>query len=889
MDSSTIFKRRKFQSLILAACLLCSADKGDAAEALEADLIVYGGTSSAVIAAVQAKKMGKTAIIVCPDRHLGGLSSGGLGFTDTGNKAVVGGLSRDFYHRLWMKYQQPETWQWQTKAEYGNRGQGTPATDGANRTMWIFEPHVAEGVFEDYVSEFQIPVYRDEWLNRETGVSKVGARINSITMLSGKTFSGRVFIDATYEGDLMAAAGVSYHVGREANSVYGENWNGVQTGVLHHRNHFGVLSSKISPYVIPGDPSSGVLPRISTQPPGEYGVGDSRIQAYCYRYCATNHPENRIPFPMPEGYDPTQYELLIRIYEAGWNDTFYKFDPVPNHKTDTNNCGPFSTDNIGMNYEYPEASYERRREILDEHRRYQQGLLYFIANDPRIPQDVQERMQTWGLPKDEFVDNGHWPHQIYVREARRMIGQYVMTENELTKKKPTPDSIGMGSYTIDSHNVQRYITPDGYVQNEGDIGVSIPPYSIAYGSLVPRQEECENLMVTVCVSSSHVAFGSLRMEPVFMVLGQSAATAAVMAMDNDLSVQQVPYAGLREQLLMDGQVLEYAAGRLTVNGTNSDNVITVSQFATSGQSEKLEVLVDGVRHRFEASGITTLIVNGKSGNDTLSFSDNVRIPATLSGGDGNDIMVGGANHDVLVGGGGNDILTGGPGGDALFGGTGDDAYIFGAAAAAEADSVSESMNAGSDSLSFSTMTINIVLNTGTTSIQTVHTNRTLKLNGGTVIENVVGGSGHDILMGNSLANTLTGNSGDDVLSGAVGDDMLFGGHGRDILIGSFGVDTLHGGNDDDILIAGRTNSEKVLTRLNDLRAEWVSINSYELRVSKLRTTVGASAASLKAKVNVLNDPPAIDTLFGGGGTDWYFRALEDVITDFLPAESVDTL
>jgi hypothetical protein len=530
-----------------------------AAETFEADLIVYGGTSSGVIAAVQAKKLGKSVIVVGPDKHLGGLTSGGLGFTDTGNKGVIGGLARDFYHRVWKAYQQPDAWRWQKQSEYGNKGQGTPAIDGENRTMWIFEPHVAEQVFEDYVREFQIPVHRDEWLDRAAGVKKTGSRIASITMLSGKTYVGKMFLDATYEGDLLATAGVDYHVGREANSVYGEQWNGVQTGVLHHRHHFGVLKTKISPYVIPGDPASGVLPRISTDPPGEYGAGDHRVQAYCYRYCATDHPENRIPFPKPDGYDPRQYELLVRIYNAGWKETFDKFDPIPNRKTDTNNHGPFSTDNIGRNYDYPEASYERRREILDEHRQYQQGWLYFVANDPRVPADVRERMQKWGLPKDEFTDNGHWPHQIYVREARRMIGQFVMTENELTKKKPTPDSVGMGSYTIDSHNVQRYITPEGYVQNEGDIGVGISPYAIAYGSLVPKKGQCDNLVVTICVSSSHIAFGSIRMEPVFMILGQSGATAAVLALDGRLAVQDVPYAQLREQLLKDGQVLEHAA------------------------------------------------------------------------------------------------------------------------------------------------------------------------------------------------------------------------------------------------------------------------------------------------------------------------------------------
>ena len=523
------------------------------------DLVIYGGTSAGVIAAVHAKKLGKSVVVVSPDIHLGGLSAGGLGFTDTGNKAVIGGLARDFYHRVWQEYQKPATWRWQAQSAYGNKGQGTPAMDGENRTMWIFEPSVAERVFEDYVKEFEIPVHRDEWLDRTKGVQKSGARITAITTLSGKTYTGKMFLDATYEGDLLAAAAVDYHVGREANSVYGEQWNGVQTGVLHHRHHFGVLKDKISPYVIPGDPKSGVLPRISTNVPGEYGAGDKRVQAYCYRYCVTDHAENRLPFPKPDGYDPKQYELLVRIYEAGWKETFDKFDPIPNHKTDSNNPGPFSTDNIGMNYDYPEATYERRREILAEHRTYQQGWLYFIANDPRVPKDTQTRMQKWGLPKDEFKDNGHWPHQIYVREARRMIGQFVMTENELTKKKPTPDSVGMGSYGIDSHNIQRYITPEGYVQNEGDIGVGITPYAIAYGALVPKKSQCDNLLVPVCVSSSHIAFGSIRMEPVFMILGQTAATAAALAIDAGLAVQDVPYPQLRERLLKDGQVLEYTA------------------------------------------------------------------------------------------------------------------------------------------------------------------------------------------------------------------------------------------------------------------------------------------------------------------------------------------
>ncbi|HKC87999.1 MAG TPA: FAD-dependent oxidoreductase [Blastocatellia bacterium] len=523
------------------------------------DLVVYGGAAAAVTAAVQAKRLGKTVIIVSPDKHLGGLSSGGLGFTDTGDKAVIGGLAREFYHRVWKRYDQPAVWKWEKREDYGNKGQGTPAIDGEHRTMWIFEPHIAEEVFEELIREHKIPVHRNEWLDRKNGVKKNGSRITSITTLSGRRYAGKMFIDATYEGDLMAAAGVDYHVGREAMSVYGEKWNGVQTGVLNHRHHFGAVKEKISPYVVPGDPGSGVLPRISAEPPGEYGQGDKKVQAYCFRMCLTDHPDNRVPFPKPAGYDPKQFELLVRIFYAGWRETFQKFDRIPNRKTDTNNHGPMSTDNIGYNYDYPEASYERRREIIREHETYQKGWLYFIANDPRVPEDVRTEMRRWGLARDEFKDNGNWPRQIYVREARRMIGSYVMTEHELLKRRPTPDPVGMGSYGIDSHNIQRYITPEGYVQNEGDIGVSTNgPYQIAYGSLTPKKGQADNLLVPVCVSSSHIAFGSIRMEPVFMILGQSAATAAAMAIDGGAAVQDVPYAKLRERLLKDGQILEFA-------------------------------------------------------------------------------------------------------------------------------------------------------------------------------------------------------------------------------------------------------------------------------------------------------------------------------------------
>jgi hypothetical protein len=553
MPQEALVMARRFLSFVILASLSLAGVVPAAEDQQIADIVIYGGTCAAVTAAVQADRMGKSVVIVCPEKHLGGMSSGGLGFTDTGDKSVIGGLSREFYHRLWLHYQQPESWRWQKPEEFGNRGQGTPAIDLERRTMWIFEPHAAEQVFEDFVTEYGIPVYRDEWLDRECGVRRDCLRITSITTLSGKTFAGRMFVDATYEGDLLAAAGVSYHVGREANDRYGEQYNGVQKDVRHHGHYF---KTPVSPYRVPGDPSSGLLPRISPELPGDNGQGDERIQAYCFRMCLTQVQGNRIAFARPEGYDPKQYELLLRVLAAGWREVFAKFDAIPNAKTDTNNHGPFSTDNIGMNYDYPEASYARRREILREHETYQKGLMYFLANDPRVPQDVREPMSRWGLAADEFADNGGWPYQIYVREARRMIGRYVMTENDCLVRRQTPESVGMGSYVMDSHNVQRYVTSEGFVQNEGDVGVSPPrAYQIAFGSLTPRQEECVNLLAPVCISSSHIAYGSIRMEPVFMILGQSAATAAVFAINADCPVQKVNYRNLRDRLLADGQVL----------------------------------------------------------------------------------------------------------------------------------------------------------------------------------------------------------------------------------------------------------------------------------------------------------------------------------------------
>ncbi|MBI1324285.1 FAD-dependent oxidoreductase [bacterium] len=559
-------------SFILALALSILPLRCLAAEPPVFDIVVYGGTSAAVTTAVQAKAMGKSVVIVCPEKHLGGMTSGGLGWTDSGDKDAIGGLARNFYHRIWKYYQADPAWKFQKKAQFGNKNQSPPGKSGDGATMWVFEPHVAESVFEDLIRENAIPVHRGKWLDRTPGQGVIldKGRIRAIRMTDDSLYRGRMFVDATYEGDLMAAAGVKYHVGRESNATYDETWNGNQVGILHHKHHF---ANPVDPYRTPGDPASGLLPLIDDSKPGTRGEADDRLQAYCFRLCMTDHDPNRMPFPKPEGYDPARYELLLRVFATGWRELFEKYDPIPNFKTDTNNHGPVSSDFLGANYDYPEASYERRAGIVREHEKYQKGLLYFMANEPRVPADVREAVSKWGLAKDEFKDNGHWPHQIYVREARRMLGRYVMTEHDCLDKKATPDSIGMGSYTVDSHNVRRYVTPEGTVQNEGDIGVPTPrPYEIALGSILPHKNQCENLLVPVCVSASHIAYGSIRMEPVFMILGQSAATVAALAIDRDSALQDVPYDLIKKRLLADGQVLELEDTK-TVRATKLPGIV----------------------------------------------------------------------------------------------------------------------------------------------------------------------------------------------------------------------------------------------------------------------------------------------------------------------------
>jgi hypothetical protein len=511
----------------------------------KADLIIYGNTSAGISAAVEATRLGHSVIVVGPDKHLGGLTASGLGWTDSGNKDVIGGVAREYYQRIKSEYDKPENWKFE-------KPEDSRHYKPENDAVWVFEPHIAEKVFEDLVKENAIKVFRDQWLDRENGIDIKDGKIISISMLDGSVFMGKQFIDATYEGDLMALAGVSYTTGRESNSKYNETLNGVNTkNALYHQ-----FEMDVDPYVVPGDPSSGLLPRIHNDGPGEEGSADHRIQAYCFRMCMTKVPENRVPFPKPDNYDPLQYELLARYYDLGFRKLFYKYDATPNKKTDTNNYGAFSTDNIGMNYDYPDASYEERAAIIKEHEDYQKGLMWFKANDPRVPEDVRKAHSEWGLAKDEFLDNGHWPHQIYVREARRMVGDFVMTENHLRGTIDTPNSIGMGSYNMDSHNVQRYVDENGFARNEGDVQVSPGgPYPISYHAITPKKGQAENLLVPVCLSSSHIAYGSIRMEPVFMILGQSAANAACLAIKQKTAVQDVDAEDLRERLLNAGQVL----------------------------------------------------------------------------------------------------------------------------------------------------------------------------------------------------------------------------------------------------------------------------------------------------------------------------------------------
>lgn len=514
------------------------------------DIVVYGGTSGGVMAAVQAGRMGRSVALIEPGRHLGGLTSGGLGWVDVGDPATIGGNSREYFHQVWQHYQDDASWTWEKR--HAMPGQHPPLPAG-DQTMWIVEPSVAERIFDRMAAEAKVTVVFGERLDRQGGVRMAERRITSIAMESGRVFQAKMFIDATYEGDLMAAAGVSHVIGREGNARYQETINGIRPLPAPGR-----LPEGIDPYVVKGEPASGLLPRVHADWGGQAGDQDRGVQAYNFRLCLTRNPANRVPIVKPDGYDELQYELLFRFIEAGGaRDKFLKPDQIPNLKTDTNNNGYISTDYVGMNWDYPAADYASRERIIREHERWQQGLLWTLQNHPRIPEATRQHYAAWGLAKDEFIDNGHWPFQLYIREARRLVGDQVITEHTAMGREQAADPVGLGSYHMDSHAIKLFVSPTGSVTSEGGMFVKIPgPFGISYRSIVPRRGECENLLVPVCCSATHAAYGAVRMEPVFMVLGQSAATAASLAIDREVAVQELPYPALRERLLADGQRLE---------------------------------------------------------------------------------------------------------------------------------------------------------------------------------------------------------------------------------------------------------------------------------------------------------------------------------------------
>lgn len=550
---------KKIISNCLLLILLFISNKGHAQQVHKSsyDVVVYGATSGGVIAAYTAKKMGKSVLLIEPGKHVGGLTSGGLGYTDIGNKYAITGIARDFYRRIGQHYGKFE--------------------------QWIFEPHVAEQTFLGYLKSAKVNVL---FQHRLVSVKKKDGFIKEITIENsdrpGKSSyeitKATIFIDCSYEGDLMAKAGVSYFTGREANSMYNETYNGVQ---LRDRHQF---PDGIDPYKIPGDPQSGLLWGISPAVLDTQGTGDKKIQTYNFRICLTNNPSNRIAITKPNNYDASHYELLLRYIEKKPTKdlgSFLKVDLLPNHKTDINNNGPFSTDMIGMNYAYPDADYATRDKIQQAHESYTKGLLYFIGHDERMPLHLRELMLQWGYPKDEYMDNGNFSPQMYVREARRMKGEYVMTQANCESKKVVSDGIGMAAYTMDSHNCQRIVV-NGMVKNEGNVEEGgFGPYPISYRSIIPKANECKNLLVPVCLSATHIAYGSIRMEPVFMVLSQSAAVAAALAIDTKKTVQQIEVKKL-QQILTTNPLADKSTPEILVDNDDA-HVVKTGIWATIHQ------------------------------------------------------------------------------------------------------------------------------------------------------------------------------------------------------------------------------------------------------------------------------------------------------------------
>lgn len=549
----------RFLSLLLIPALCLTAHAAPA-EVIEADIVIFGGTSSGVAAAVQAHRMGKSVVIAEWTPHLGGLTTGGLGATDIGNKAAIGGIARQFYEAIATRYDDPAAWTW-VKApnieERHDRSKDPIAAITGRATQWTFEPHVAMDIYKKWLADAGVPARFGEKLQ---SVKKEGARIVEFTTEGGHVYRGKMFIDASYEGDLLAKAGVSYHVGREANATYGEMLNGVRGATPGHQ-----FEVAVDPYVKPGDPASGLIPLVQKGDGGVAGEGDKCVQAYNYRLCLTRTAANLVPFSemKPAGYDEKRYELVARLLEArvaaGKNpgSLLVTTSAMPNDKTDSNNNGPMSSDFIGANYAYPDGDYTTRERIAQEHRDYTTGLLYFLATSERVPKASRDAVLKWGFAKDEFPETGHFPSQMYVREARRMISDYVMTEDHCRWIRQVEDSVALGAYGMDSHNCQRLVQ-NGVVRNEGNTEVGVKgPYGISYRSIVPKAAQAENLLVPVCLAASHIAYGSIRMEPVFMATGQSSATAAALAIDAGVTVQKVDYAKLRERLLADGQILEW--------------------------------------------------------------------------------------------------------------------------------------------------------------------------------------------------------------------------------------------------------------------------------------------------------------------------------------------
>lgn len=491
---------------------------------IETDVVIYGATASGVIAAVELARAGRRVALVEFGSHVGGITASGLGATDMGNKAAVGGLARDFYRRLGRHYGLSES--------------------------WTFEPGVAERTFHTMLEEAGVDIHFEQPLAR---IGQDGGRISHLATEGGELFAARIFIDASYEGDLLAAAGVSHAIGREGNAIYDEVHNGVAWG--HPGHNFKVA---VDPYVTPRRPESGLLPGVFPGDGGQQGEGDMRVQAYNFRLCMSKTADRR-PWPKPDGYDPRRYELLARYLEAGVWDALKLTTMMPNEKTDTNNFGGFSSDNIGRNHRWPAAGYAERETIFQDHVTYHQGMMWFLANETRVPRPVRDEVRAWGLPADEFAGTGGWPHQLYVREARRMISDYVMTEHDCVAARRCNDAVGLAAYTMDSHACNRVVR-GGRVVNEGLVEIGgFPPYPISYRSLVPRRGECPNLLAPVCLSASHIAYGSIRMEPVFMVLGQSAAIAAQIALEAGCPVQDVDYLELRKRMTAAGQVLAWEA------------------------------------------------------------------------------------------------------------------------------------------------------------------------------------------------------------------------------------------------------------------------------------------------------------------------------------------